>query len=135
MSGLCFSGFFRLSGMTRVLAGLSPDLRARRRASVPFSRRSFFRFAISALLCDDFRYRSPSLIDSFVRVGECSRIRICDVNIAECLAADFVRRLPLGPLRIEKRNIFVGIPVWPAINGNGFNIVSGVEAALAKSPG
>jgi hypothetical protein len=47
MSGLCFSGFFRLSGMTRVLAGLSPDLRARRRASVPFSNLSFFRFAIS----------------------------------------------------------------------------------------
>jgi hypothetical protein len=48
MSGLCFPGFFRLSGMTRVLAGLSPDLRARRRASVPFSSRSLFRFAISA---------------------------------------------------------------------------------------
>lgn len=46
MSGLCFSAFFRLSGITRVLAGLSPDLRARRRASVPFSSRSFFRFAI-----------------------------------------------------------------------------------------
>jgi len=48
MSGLCFPGFFRLSGITRVLAGLSPDLRARRRASVPFSSRSLFRFAISA---------------------------------------------------------------------------------------
>jgi hypothetical protein len=48
MSGLCFPGFLRLSGITRVLAGLSPDLRARRLASVPFSSRSFFRFAISA---------------------------------------------------------------------------------------
>ena len=83
MSGLCLSGFLRLSGMTRVLAGLSPDFRARRRASVPFSRRSFFRFAISALLRDDFAYRAPALIDGFVGIRECARIRIGDMNIAK----------------------------------------------------
>ena len=127
MSGLCFSGFLRLSGMTRVLAGLSPDLRARRRASVPFSSRSFFRFAISALIRDDFRYSSPTLIDGFVGIGKCARIGIGDVNIAERLAADFVRRLPLGPLRIKQRNIFIGIPVRPAVNGDRFDVSSGVE--------
>jgi hypothetical protein len=70
--------------MTRVPAGAKPDLRARRRASVPFSKRSFFRFTISALFHNDFHYRSPALINnSFLRVRERTRIPIDDVNISD----------------------------------------------------
>jgi hypothetical protein len=36
-SFLCFGGRFLLSSITRVFAGTIPDLRAARRASVPFS--------------------------------------------------------------------------------------------------
>jgi len=101
ISGLCLAGFLRLSGITRVPAGASPDLRARRRASVPFSRRSFFLFLMSALFCNDLAYGSPALIDGFVRVRKRARIRIGDVNISKRLAADFVRRLAGGPFRVE----------------------------------
>ena len=34
---LCLGGRLRLSGMTRVLAGAKPELRAARRASLPLS--------------------------------------------------------------------------------------------------
>ena len=41
-SFLCFSGFFRLSGITLVPLGANPIFRARLRASVPTSRLFFF---------------------------------------------------------------------------------------------
>ena len=106
-SGLCFSGFLRLSGMTRVPAGARPDLRARRRASVPFSSRFFFRFTISILFRRNLRNRSPALIDGFIRISEHARIRVGNVNISKGLAADFVRRLSRGPFRVEQGHIFV----------------------------
>jgi hypothetical protein len=41
---LCFAGRFRLSGITRVTAGASPEFRAARRASLPLSIFFFRRF-------------------------------------------------------------------------------------------
>lgn len=66
---LCFSGFFRLSGTNRVVAGTMPDFRASRRASVPLS--NFFfrsRVIVSAFLDDDFLNRSVALVDRLICV-------------------------------------------------------------------
>src|SRR6267378_4931233 len=49
-SFLCFGGRLRLSGMTRVEAGARPEARARRRASLPASKRFFLVFLTTTSL-------------------------------------------------------------------------------------
>jgi hypothetical protein len=86
---MCFGGRFRLSAITRVTAGESPDCRAARRASFPRSNTFFFLLRISAFLRGYFLHRAPSLVDGLIRVRKRSRIGISDVNAAKGLSANF----------------------------------------------
>ena len=99
---LCFAGRLRLSGITRVTAGASPDFRAARRASTPLSMTFFlFRF-MDSLFRGQFPHGAPGLINRFIRISKGACIRIRNVDAAKRLAADFAGGLSRGPLRVVK---------------------------------
>jgi hypothetical protein len=100
-SRLCFSGFFRLSGTTRVVAGTSPAFRARLLASTPLCSFFFLARLISVLLCCDLLHCAVTLVNGLVCIREGARVGIRDVNVTEWLSPDFVRSLSWRPERIK----------------------------------
>src|SRR5215470_17355393 len=48
-------------------------------------------------------------------------------------AANFMRGLAPGPLRIEQRVVFVTIAVRPTIHGDGFDVSRRIEAARGQA--
>src|SRR5260370_29337381 len=66
-SFLCFGSRLRLSGISRVVAGTTPEARARRRASFPASKRFLLRFFTMATLPIDFSHASLAGVNLRVR--------------------------------------------------------------------
>src|ERR1700730_5032453 len=133
-SGLCFSGLFRLSGITFVFAGTPATLRASRRASTPLS--SFFfrpRF-ISTLLPGDLAHRAPPLVDRLVCIRKGPGIGIRNVNRAKRLPTDFVRSFARRPHRIVKRVVFIRIAMRPSVHRDRLNIPLRVKSSSPQRP-
>ena len=72
------------------------------------------------------------LIYSRIRICAPAGIRIGDCDTAKVHAADDVRSLLLGHVRIEQRVVFRRIAVRPAIDGDGGDVASRIEAARAE---
>src|SRR5262245_2929970 len=76
---------------------------------------------------NQFGDRPMGLVDRLVRVSRSRRIRIRDRDSTEPFAPDLARRLPLGPIRVPKRVVFVGVAMGPAIDGNRVDIACRIE--------
>ena len=60
------------------------------------------------------------LVDGDIRIGVAIGVGIGDVDPAEWLASDYTWALGSGPVDgLEQRVVLVGIPVRPAIDGDG----------------
>src|SRR3974390_873175 len=94
-----------------------------------------FSYAASLLRlnCHDFPHRSVALVDRLVRIGKSACVGIGDMNFAEWLPANFVRRLPRCPDGIIERVVFVRIAVGPAIDRNGLDVIPRVKASATEN--
>src|SRR5215831_14465761 len=80
----------------------------------------------------EFGDGAVGLIDSDIRVCSGAGVGVGDGDMAKSLAANLVRSLACGPLRIEKRVVLVAVAMRPAIDGDGFDIAGGIEATGGK---
>src|SRR5439155_2952240 len=85
-------------------------------------------FRNEVLAREQFLYCTVSLIDRSVGVGCGSGIGIGYCDPAEAGAADLVRCLPLRPIGIEQRIIFIGVTVRPAIDRDRSDVARRIEA-------
>src|SRR5271170_4960743 len=100
------------------VAGGRSQARGRGRIYTPFWR-------VSEQVLDG----TVGLVDRGVRIGGSAGVGIGDGDAAEAGAADDMRRLPVGPVRIEQRIIFVGVTVRPAVDRDGGNVAGRIETA------
>src|SRR6202034_2677211 len=78
---------------------------------------------------ESFADRAIGLVDSGVRVGGRTGIRVGDGDPAEGRAAHNIRLFALGPVGVEQRVELIGIAVRPAIDRDPSNVLGRVESA------
>src|SRR3984957_16430270 len=75
-----------------------------------------------------FLHRAIGLIDGRVGVRKGFSVGIRDGNAAKGLPPDDAGLLIFGPIRIEKRIVFVGVAMRPTIDGDRLNVARGIES-------